>query len=362
MENKYIVTNFAYGTGPYLMTTKLAVAFNDELERTGRPRMGIIVPWVYGEKQKAIMEEEIPGFEKKGEIILDSKLGAILEKVFYANTDYATYLKKWTDNFKSASREANEYLKNTYGDKIQVELNRSPRLLYGVAPSYSTTFGHLSQVFNKAADIPELTIPKDLLKKAEEISKCIEREQAITAMAYPGMFSAEEYHPIYKGEILVPPISPMPEVNTEPIEKGFFVTKSGIPGLERLYKEAETFGLKAYTNEDYSPAIITNPNIVLHFARSGWASVWFSMLAEKPIVAPEYDSDDDLEIRFNNLVIEKLGIGIIYRGEALAEVLARAEKATEACRNMKKVILERWGTLDGTRVSAALFVKDYLPL
>ncbi len=360
--DKFIVTNFAYGTGPYLMTTKLAAAFNDELEKTGRPRMKIIVPWVYGEKQRAIMEEEFPSFEKLGEIILDKELGAILEKVFYANTDYASYLKKWVDNFKAASLEARAYLMKVYGSNISVELNRSPRILYGVAPSYSTTFGHLSRVFKEASADARITLDKTLLKKAEDISACIEREQAITAMAYPGIFSSGDYQPVYKGEVLVPPISPLPEANIEPIEKGFFITKSGIPGLERLYKEAKAFGLRAYTNEDYSPAVITNPNIVLHFARSGWASVWFSMLAEKPIVVPEYDSDDDLEIKFNNLIIEKLGIGVVYRGESLAEILEKTEKAKEACRNMKKDILARWGTLDGTRFSAALFVKDYLPI
>ena len=360
-SKKYIATNFAYGTGPYLMTTKLAVAFNDDLEKSGKSRMGIIVPWVYGEKQRAIMDEEFPDFEKKGEIILDAKLGEILKKVFYENTDYATYLKQWTGNFKTASREANAYLTERYGKNIEVELNRSPRLLYGVAPAYSTTFGYLSRVFKEAAIAPA-NIDKVLLKKAEDISTCVEREQRITAVAYPGIFSAGDYEPTYRNEFLVPPISPMPESDTRQMEKGFFITKSGIPGLERLYKEAEQFGLKVYTNEDYSPAIITNPAILMHFARSGWASVWFSMLAEKPLVVPQYDSADDLEISFNNAVIEKLGIGVVYRGEPLADVLNKLEKAKEACHSLKKEILDKWGTLDGTAFSAALFVKDYLAL
>ncbi len=363
MHHKYIVTNFAYGTGPYLMTTKLAAAFNDELERAGQPRMGIIVPWVYGEKQKRIMAEEFSGYEKKypGELILDAGLGGILEKVFYGGTDYETYLKKWTANFKEVSREANAYLSARYGSDIAVELNRSPRLLYGVAPAYSTSFGHMSQIFEKSLEVPVIKIQKELLQKAAEISKCIEREQQIQAVAYPGVFSwAKDYQPVHKGEVLAPPIGPMPRPDTSEIEKGIYVTKTGIPGLERLYGKAEKLGLKIYSNGDHNPNLITNQTILLHFARSGWASVWFSLLAEKPIIVPEYDSADDPEIYFNNLAIEKTGIGIVYREEPLKELLKKSEHAKRSCQQTKKEILERWGTLDGTGYCAAIFARDFL--
>ena len=355
---KYMVLNFAYGTGPYVMTTKLGIAVNDELEKAGQPRLGIIVPWVYGEKQKEIMAEE--GLLSE-EVVLDPELGAILKKVFYGGADYAAYLKKWTTDFKEVSREAHAYLSKQYGSKIVLEVNRSPRLLYGVAPAYATSFGHLSRIFGEAVNHPEITIDPELLKRAAEVSACIEDEQDVIGMAYPGVFFwAKDYKPEYKSERVVPPIAPIPHPDTNDIEKGIFITKTGIPGLERLYGEAEKLGLKIYDNSSYSPAMITNKNILLHFARSGWASVWFSMLAEKPLIVPEYDPKDDLEIFFNNMVIEKLGIGIVYRGEPLNELLEKSEKAKEVCQQLKKEITECWGTLDGTQYSAGLFVRDFL--
>ncbi len=359
MDRRYIVTNFAYGNGPYVMTTKLAVTFNDELEKAGQPRMGIIVPHIYGEKQKEIMAEE--GL-LSDEIILDAKLGAILAKVFYSNTDYAAYLAQWTANFKEVSREANAYLSETYGAAIAVELSRSPRVLYGLrVPMYSTSFGHMSQIFEKAKEVPAIKIPKDLLGKAAEVAKCIEREQQILAVGYPGVFSYDkEYAPVYKQEIGVPPIAPMPKPDTSEIEKGIFITKTGIPGLERLYGEIEKSGLKVYTNTDHSPAMITNKNILLHFARAGWASIWFSMLAGKPLVIPAYDAKDDPEIYFNNTAIAALGIGITYRGQSIGELIKEAEKAAGRCRAMNESILDCWKTLDGTRYSAKIFAKDFL--
>src|SRR3989344_1749536 len=138
---KYIVTNFAYGTGPYLRTTELALAFNDELEKRGEERLGIIVPWVYGEKQKKIMLEEFSPYAD--EIFLDEKLGGILRSIFYGDNTYEEALVKWSENVKSVSQEAKKHLSGKIEtislsgkpkiidfQDIVLELNRSPRLRY----------------------------------------------------------------------------------------------------------------------------------------------------------------------------------------------------------------------------------------
>jgi len=371
---KYIVTNFAYGTGPYLMTTKLAIAFNDELEKAGRERMKIIVPLVYGDKQKKIMaEEDLIG----DEFILDEKLGAILKKAFYQNESFQEYLDRWINDFEALSQEAHDYLLEKYGNDILIELNRSPRLIYNVARAYSASFGMLGKVFKDNSKIA------GIYKKIEEAQKMI-------TVGYPGL-SAE-------GAVLVPPIGPMPSEIPPPTgtpfmkgsknpsrfqrtpftkgrmkkginspfakggadRRGIYVTKTGISGLERLYDDAEKLGLKVYSNKDYHPNILMNKNIMLHFARSGWASVWLSLLAEKPIVVPKYDLADDPEIDFNNKIIEKLKIGIVYQGESLKEIIQKSEQVKLRQQEIKKEILDKWGTLDGTRYCAKLFVKDFL--
>ena len=81
---RYIVTNFAYGTGPYLRTTELAIAVNNRLQRLGKERLGIIVPLVYGEKQIRVMREEFGEHQKAfpGEILFDEALGDIIRSVF----------------------------------------------------------------------------------------------------------------------------------------------------------------------------------------------------------------------------------------------------------------------------------------
>lgn len=388
MAQKLLVTNFAYGTGPYLRTTELAVAFNDELEGRGYPRMPVIVPLVYGDKQVRIMLEEFGEHIKKhpGELLLDRALGAILKTVFYTGKEpYATTLTQWVASVEDVSRQANAHLsgmievetfageKSTLdGRDIVLELNRSPRIRYGVAPSFSTTFGYIAEILENALSVGRdiVDVDPELLRQGIKVADSIEGSQTLNAMAYPATFSwREDYKPRYPGEILVPPITDLPKDRPqETMEQGIYVTITGIEGLERLYQEARELGLKLYSNDTEAvpgsvkalPHVIPNPAIQFQFARSGWGSVWLSMFVGRPIVVPQFDKTDDPEIYFNNIAVEQTGIGIIYRGQPLADILKERERVKANCAAMRKRITARFGTLDGNRVCAKLFADHFL--
>lgn len=384
---KFIVTNFAYGTGPYLRTTELAIAFNDELERRGKERLGVIIPWVYGEKQRRIMLEEFAEHDKthSGELLLDAQLGAMLKEVFYGDNTYEEALSKWVADHDAISSHIHNHLSGTIsaetlggektdvsGGDIILELNRSPRVLYGVAPAYSSTFGHIAEILEALDDVgvAEVTVNRDLAKAGAQLADRIERAQGIHAIAYPATFSgAEDYKLRYPNSHLIPPITSLQhgDIGGE-IDDGIFVTITGIPGLERLYEEARNLGLKLYSNdteavrgsEKQLPHIIPNKAIQFQFARSGWGSVWLSLFSGTPIVVPDFDPQDDPEIFFNNKMVEKLGIGIIYRGQPLSEILAARDMIRANCEAMREKIVERWGTLDGNSVCAKMFVDYFL--
>ena len=381
--DKYIVTNFAYGTGPYLRTTNLAIAFNDELEKAGHERMGIIVPWVYGEKQKRVMLEEFVGHEEKypGEILLDKKLGELLRSIFYADCTYEEALRAWVKNYREVSLEAYHHLSFEFevetmsgkkqtvdGTKIRVELNRSPRIRYNVAPAYYTSFASIADILERAQQVSEIAVDRELLKKGVAAAEWVEKNEKLRCIAWPATFAnIEDMKPRHSDQILVPPIAPPPQPNNEEIEKGIFVTITGIPGLERLYADAKRLGLKLYSNdtdavpgsEHALPHIIPNKNIVFQFARSGWSSVWISMISGTPLVVPDFDPHDDPEIYFNNRAVEELGLGIIYCGQPLEEILGQAEIIKQSSAKIKQQILDRWGTLDGNRFCAKMFVEDF---
>ena len=258
-----IVTNFAYGTGPYLRTTELAIALNDVLEKGGRARLGIIVPLVYGAKQEKIMREEFGDFYKShpGEIILDRKLGSYLKNIFYGKESYARYLSRWMGRVDEVSVAINAYLKSAYGKKIALELHRSPRVLYNIAPSYFVSFAYISEIYGNALGNKEIAIDNDLLKRALPKIVALETCYRIRFLTEPGTFS-------YQGKkreeetVSIPPTI-FSYTNTHDREylykrntargdrgeKGIFVTVTGIPGLERLYQEAKKLGLTIYSND-----------------------------------------------------------------------------------------------------------------
>lgn len=372
MNKQFIVTNFAYGTGPYLRTTELALAFNDELERRGKDRLGILVPHVYGDKQRKIMLEEFGNYFKKypGEIVLDADLGKILKKAFFhGDISYNDYLKEFVKNIEKISAAANRYLKKKYTGSIAIELARSPRISYDIAPAYFTSFTYIGELMERSKSLKEIDIDVKLLEDAGKAADKIESMYKIHALAYPGTFDfLKNRKKRYKTEVLTPPIMNVPKTHAGKIDPGVFVTVTGIPGLERLYVEAKALNMNYYSNNPEVvvasiaalPRIISNKNISLQFARSGWGSVWLSMISGTPLVVPDFDSKDDPEIYFNNLAVEKLGIGTIYRGQKLEEILNESVKIKENSKKICGAILERWGTLDGNQYCAKLFVEDFL--
>ncbi len=382
-----IATNFAYGTGPYLRTTELAIAFNRALEARGRPRMKILVPWVYGDRQRAVMREEFGAHEDlyPGEILLDADAGAILRDIFYGDEPYVFALRRWIETYGATSDALKRHFAGSIsvvtlfgvraevkGVEIVLELNRSSRVKTGIVPSYATTFGYTSTILERAVTDARdaVAVDKALLQKGAALARSIEEAERLHAVAYPATFSGRrDYQPLFPTEFLTPPLtSQFPSATASSLEPGMYVTVTGIPGLERLYREAKELGLKLYASDAMMvpgsahahPRVLAHPNMVLQFARSGWGSVWLSMHCGVPIVVPAYDSEDDPEIYFNNIMVEELGIGMVWRGEKLGDILLRAPEMRERGAALKKEILKRWGTGDGHAVAAERFADDFL--
>ncbi|MDO8435595.1 MAG: hypothetical protein Q7S89_02850, partial [bacterium] len=251
------------------------------------------------------------------------------------------------------------------------EINRSPRIRYDVAPSYSTTFGYVADILENASKLPKGVIDTDpeLLKKGSKLADSIEGKQDMNFMAYPATFSWDTAYTDRYGATLTPPITDLPKNRKEEIDdEGIFVTVTGIEGLERLYREARELGLTLYSNDTEAvlgsvralPSVISNEKIKLQFARAGWGSLWLSMFLEVPVLVPRYDPTDDPEIYFNNIALENLGFGIVYNGQPLKDILTEAPRCRERAHVLKEDILKRWGTLNGNAVCVKLFVEDFL--
>ena len=391
---KYILINFLHGNSPYLRTTELALAVGELLEKERGISCGIVVPLVYGDLQKKIMlenfEEDV--VKNPDKILFDKNLGDMLRPLFYSgDASYEDALNYFYDNYKKTQDKMHAYIErgleledfegNAYTlprSDILMEINRCPQLHTGITPSYFTGFDYISEVLRHALDEPNIAIDKEVLKKNIPLYEDIESKQALHFIAEPSIFSYEGNRPRkYETETFTPPNTNQSKRITEPtsetsettsdIEKGIYVTVTGIPGLERLFQEVLDIGLKIYTHRPEliegsvkaPPSIVADPNIIFHFARSGWGSVWLSLFTKTPFITRPYTDKDDLEIYYNNLSLEHLGFGKIYRGESLDELMAYGEVYKKNATSIHNQLLEKYGTTDGIAYTARKIVNHF---
>lgn len=364
-----LVTNFAYGTGPYLRITELALSINDHLERVGQPRHRIVLPLVYGSKQRRIMREEF-GHEMDShpeEFVLDETLGELFRETFYGDESYGSYLKRWVENFEGWSDRISGYLHEEYGGSIGFELSRAPRVSLDVSPSYYTSFGYLSEIFEEERKEANAQVPDDLLAAAADLAAETEEEHDRQFISVPGTFTHRpDRTPGYASEQLVPPMMELPEPPEMEPERGIYVTVSGIPGLEDLYHEARSLGYQVYTNDPDAlgggikalPSVVISDTIEFHIARAGWGSVWLSLFAETPLLMPVWRPSDDPEIRHNVRAIEELGIGNTFNDGRPKISSDCGKRIRSNMRDLKNQLRTDYGTLSGISLAGERIATD----
>ncbi len=67
-----IITNFAYGNGPYCRAVDLAIALNNRLPGEGLEKHQILIPLVYGRKQMDILGQNLATAERET-LLFDEK-------------------------------------------------------------------------------------------------------------------------------------------------------------------------------------------------------------------------------------------------------------------------------------------------
>jgi len=367
--SSYIVTNFAYGTGPYIRITELAFAVNDYLGKEGHKPLQIILPHIYGHKQRRILIEEFGDRVKSEEVIFDSDLGSLFRQTFYENESYEKYLGRWVNDHCQWETEINSYLNSTYGEEIAFEISRSPRISLSISPAYFTSFGSLSEILDRSRRNPDIDIANKVLRTASDAFSQIESQYDRKFISEPGTFQAKKETTSYAAFERVPPFSSPPKKIPEPDHgAGIYVTVTGIPGLDRLYLDVAVNDYHIYTNDESTifdateapPWIVGHEEIKWHVARSGWGSVWLSIFTETPLLIPEWKSGDDPEIYYNNRRLEDLGIAQIYTGQSLEELHQFRSDCIDNMRKLKQDIRQAHGTLDGVDLVAKDILRHFL--
>lgn len=382
----YIFTNIGPGNGPYIRTIEMGIELirllKDELDED----LYILVPWVYGERQRRIIIEEFGDLlkSKPDLILLDKYLGQQFKKVLFDGRDYNTVMLDLIKSYYGVEKKIHNYLKKKIvpetingkkvevkGDNIFLEVSRNPCVATNIKFSYYTSIGYFEKIIRESLKNPGLNLNNKLLGKILLIAREIESYQHLFFQPEPNCFSYEEkYKPFKNNEIKCPPLFHPPKKNEKDIEEGFYVLVSGIPHLEKIYRFANRINMKMYSSQNIKslintqkerPIIIPNENIKFVLARTAWNTIWLSNLANKPLICLDYLKGDSPEIYFNTLSVRKRKLGVIYNEDIDFNALFERSKSLmpETTLYYDK-IKEKYGTLDGIEYSCKIIADDFL--
>ena len=345
--------------------------------------MSIIVPLVYGEKQKRIMLEEHGDFirENPNKILFDKFHGEILKELFFDSGHYQKNLEFLLEQQPKLEERLRDYLSGNLrlidfeekevlidGERVLFEISHNPRVATGYKNSFYTTIAFFSELLEKTSK-ENLNFNPNIIEEAKEkIAFKIEKDRNLHFMPDPFAFSFEKNRKKWMDEIFTPPFSHVLRENHEKVDPGMYVTITGISGLKSLFEKVGEFGMKLYcppftslegADNSRGPDFVSNKNIRYQFARTGWSTVSRSHTTETPLIAPAYIEGDDPEIFFNEKTMESLGLATIFDGSNYEEAIEKADSLRPRLCGVNSRLINRYGTLDGIAYTSKVII-DFL--
>jgi hypothetical protein len=381
-----VLTNFGPGFGPLVRTFDMARRIHQRLEiDTGEP-VNILVPWVYGEDQLRILREESFGETyKRGKVLLSPAIGDALRPLLFSGESFNEELSVFLRIYKKQKKVFEDLLKSSLrvvdldGNNLclepgkRLEVTRNPVISSNIEHSYYSSVAYNSSIFEELLEFEEVSgVDYKLLEKAVFPIREIEADFRLHFQPFPRCLSFKrKSQPSFKTERETPPLIPLPEVPTEQLDRGMYVSVSGIPGLSPLYEEVFRLPQTIFTNDrsrSFSPDRIFPPRCIAHpsvnrvFARAAWNTIWLANLTGTPLVCPGHAPEDHPEIFFNLKSVSDLNLAYIWddRKASLSEFLNEVPYGKQEPPQVYEEIIEKFGTLDGLDYCVNIIVEDFL--
>ena len=382
-----ILTNFGPGFGPLVRTFDMARRTRRRLEvELGEP-VSIIVPWVYGDDQLRILREEASGEPDLWDrVFLSPELGDALRPLLFSGGGFNEELGTFLRIYKNQKKQLKDLLKSPLkvvdfkGDKsnfnsenIRLEVTRNPVVSTGVELSYYSSVSYYSSIFEELLECDEATgVNYELVEKAVTAVREMEADFRLHFQPVPRCLSFKETsQPLFETERETPPLIPLPEVPTENLERGMYVSVSGIPGLSPLYEEALRLPQTVFTNDRsrglaegriHPPRYIAHSSVDRVFARAAWNTIWLANLTGTPLVCPDHMREDHPEILFNLKSVLKMNLAYVWDSQkkSLEEFLTEVPCGKQKPPQVYEEIRNRFGTLDGLDYCVNIIVEDFL--
>ena len=394
-DSPVILVNPAHGNEPYILGTAIAKGVSDRLAQQGLGRAKIVVPLLYGDRQKRILMEENP--DAAGLIHYDEAFGEILRDVTFQNGDFSQHLRQINEHYDDVqsmlkqrfSIDAQDFTARSLGtNEIQTF---SPR---NVVAAIDTASRVVVEAPQRYFAFPLLI--SELLREAQKAE--LGFSGADTASLIEKMLRVESGY----SQVFIPRINPLSyqyseDLSAQPTEvegrsrvytpamkrdyhrtqgkvdePGIYVMFSGTGSIaettHKLIDAASQGGLKVYTNKEVegatsvSPDVLTDENILAVLGRAGWGTGWQVQNLALPWFVAPYEKGDDPEIYFNNKTIEALKMGKVLTDadmtpDRLKEVI---KDFSVGMQRINQGIEGEFGTLNGIDFMADAIASDFL--
>jgi len=383
-----ILTNFGAGFGPFVRALDLAREIRSELRKKLREQIVVVVPWVYGDAQKRIIEEEVTNnTELINSIYLSKDLGDCLKPLLFNGNHFNKTLEAIVNQFEKQKQKLNSLLKSTLqvvnlvgevkmlaGSSIRLEVSRNPVISTPIECAYYTSIGYFTEILQQLLIEQELgTIDYSLIEKTLPTVQKLETDFRIHFQPKINSLSfKQDRSSLFPSEVTTPPLLRKPAHCSLSIDKGIYISLSGISGLNILYEEAMQLQVRKYANYNYdglTPDCILPPSVISHhsitgiFARAAWNTIWLSNLTQTPLICPEYTEGDNPEIFFNLKTIQKYELAYTWRRKetSLLDIINSVAKGKEkTMKNIYRDMKEQFGTLDGIEFCSKRISEDFL--
>lgn len=392
-----ILVNPAHGNEPYILGTAIAREVSKRLSEQGLGQAKIVVPLMYGDRQRQILMEE--NVDDAGLIHYDEEFGNILRNILFQNGNYSDHLRQIeshyddvesmlrqrfsvdTQNFSVRSLTNNE--QQTFSPRNIVATIDTAARVTVEAPHRYFAFPILLTELLREAQKEDLGFSESDMQAV--INRMLKVESAYSQVFIPQINPLSYQHaedlskqPTVIGgrsRIYTPAMkSEYERTHGKVPEPGIYVMFSGTGSATKTTRElvgtAKEAGLTVYSPPwvdvegavKISPDVLTDDNILGVFGRSGWGTGWQVQNLALPWFVAPYEANDDPEIYFNNKTIEALKIGKVLTDsdmtpEKLKGIIGSLSVGVQA---VNERIRQQFGTLDGIDFIADAIATDFL--
>ena len=296
-----LLSNFSWGNGPYCRAVQLALL-------SAKSEDKIIIPLVYGDRQKRILKEETPS-EHQHRLHFDEIAGGVLKELMFSGNDYFSFLKSLIEKVPRAKDRLQEHFSN---QDLRFCVGRNS--LFALLPGreVSTSFVSHADLFAASAKEEKFKNHKNLLEEAATLFAGFQKEFSALYLGEPciALPQSVDYQK-------VPPLVPGTKIGSETPTAGqhIYVTVSGLDKLEKSYEQLPSADeavlskkIGRWQGQVALPDILSHPQFSEHWARPSWNAIWSMITLNKPLFCLPAAEGDDPEMYWNKKTLEELGL------------------------------------------------------